>query len=162
MEASSETPAPGGAPGPRRRPHDPRDPRRRGDDRRRAPTPRFSRYTFFGGQRRAVRRDQEREGTYVDLYGRRVLLAVIWVALMNVGDSFFTLLHLQSGGIELNPIAERLLRTGRFGFVFYKCALITVALLVLTLHKNFWLARIGLWVAAGSYTLLNLYHLSLF
>jgi len=135
---------------------------RRGADRRSQPTRRLSRYSFHGGRRRDVRRESELEGTYVDLYRRPLLYAVLWVALMNVGDSFFTLLHLQAGGIELNPVAEGLLRSGRVGFVFWKSMLISVALLVLTLHKNFWLARLGLWMAAGSYTLLVGYHLYLF
>ena len=137
-------------------------PRRRGPDRRREPTPRFSRYTFFGGRRKNVRRPEEHEGSYVDRYRKRIVLLVGWVALMNIGDSFFTLWHLQSGGIELNPVAAALLRTGRFGFVFWKSLMIALALLVLVLHKNFWLARVGLWISAGGYTLLNLYHLSLF
>ncbi len=134
----------------------------RGPDRRRRATPRFSRYSFVGGRRREIRRGHEAEGTYVDLYGPYLLIALLWVALMNVGDSFFTLVHLQAGGIELNPIAERLLQTGRFGFVFWKCLLIGLALFVLALHKNFRLARIGIWVAAASYTLLVSYHLVLF
>ncbi len=136
--------------------------RQRGPDRRRRPTPRFSRYTFVGGKRRRVRRPEELEGSFVDRYGWGMVIAILWVAMMNVGDSYFTLVHLQSGGIELNPVAEELLRTGRAGFVIWKSALIGLALVVLTLHKNFWLARFGLWVSAGAYTLLNLYHLSLF
>ena len=138
------------------------DIRRTGIDRRGVPTPRFSRYTFLGGRRRDVRRPVEREGTFVDLYAPSVLAAVVWVALMNIGDSFFTLVHLQSGGIEINPVAQRLLETGRVGFVVTKSVLICSALLVLTLHKNFWLARVGLWVAATSYTILVAYHLMLF
>lgn len=134
---------------------------RRGD-RRSRPTPRISRYSLLGGRRRAIQRAEEREGAYVDLYGTGLLLAVLWVSLMNVADSFFTLVHLQAGGIELNPIAEQLLQTGRFGFVFWKCTLISASLLVLTLHKNFQLARVGLWTAAGAYTALVAYHLSLF
>ena len=109
-----------------------------------------------------MRREWEREGTYVDRYGLGVLFAAVWVALMNTGDSYFTLVHLQSGGIELNPFAQGLLRTGRVGFVAAKGVMITLALLVLVQHKNFWLARLGLWIAAGAYTLLNIYHLSLF
>ena len=81
---------------------------------------------------------------------------------MNVGDSYFTLVHLQAGGVELNPVAAALLGTGRGGFVLIKSVLIGLALCVLCLHKNFFLARIGLWTAAGSYTLLFFYHLSLF
>lgn len=135
---------------------------RRGPDRRKGPTPRFSRYTFFGGRRKDSRRPDESEGSYVDRYRTLVVLAVGWIALMNIGDSFFTLWHLQSGGIELNPVAAALLTTGRFGFVFWKSLLIAVSLVVLVLHKNFWMARLGLWISAGGYTLLNVYHLSLF
>lgn len=134
----------------------------RGPDRRGEPTPRFSFFSFFGGRRSQVRRTEELEGSFVDRYTRGVVCLIAWTALMNAGDSIFTLMHLQSGGIELNPVAEALLRTGRTGFVLSKAFLITLALLVLVLHKNFILARWGLIVAAGTYTLLNLYHLSLF
>lgn len=134
----------------------------RGPDRRRRPTPRLSRYSFMGGRRRGVRRTEEGEGSFVDLYGLRLWCLVLWVALMNVGDSYFTLVHLQAGGIELNPVAKALLETGRGGFVVTKSSLIGLALLVLAVHKNFYLARVGLWTAAGTYTALVGYHLSLF
>lgn len=134
----------------------------RGEDRRRAPTPRLSRFTFFGGRRRHNRRGDEREGAFVDLYGGRLFLIVLWVAMMNIGDSFFTLVHLQSGGVELNPVAKLLLTTGRWNFVFAKSILIGLALIVLAVHKNFHLARVGLWTAAGTYTCLVAYHLLLF
>ena len=134
----------------------------RGPDRRRAPTPRFSRYTLGGGRRQGPRRAVEREGSFVDVYGRRLFLLVLWIALMNVGDSFFTLVHLQAGGVELNPVARALLTTGRWNFVFVKSILIALALIVLAVHKNFHLARVGLWTAAGTYTCLVAYHLLLF
>jgi len=134
----------------------------RGPDRRRRPTPRFSRYTLFGGRRRKARRTEEHEGSFVDLYGTRLFALVLWVALMNVADSFFTLVHLQNGGVEANPVAEALLLTGRAPFVLLKSGLIALALVVLSVHKNFQLARVGLWIAAGAYTLLFGYHLFLF
>jgi hypothetical protein len=127
----------------------------RGPDRRRRATPRFSRHSFVGGRRKGHRREGERPSSFVDLYSTRLFLIVMWVALMNVADSFFTLIHLQHGGSEANP-------TGRASFVFWKSALIAVALLVLTIHKNFHVARYGLWAAALCYTLLLGYHLSLF
>ncbi len=136
--------------------------RGRGPDRRRRPTRRFSRYTLFGGRRKNIRRGEEREGSFVDLHGLKLWCLVLWVVLMNLGDSFFTLLHLQAGGIELNPVARALLGTGRGSFVFTKSFLIGLALVVLVIHKNFFLARIGLWTAAGTYTLLVAYHLLLF
>ena len=134
----------------------------RGADRRGAPTPRFSRYALWGGRRRQPRRKEEREGSFVDRYGNRLVFLVLWIALMNIGDSFFTLVHLQAGGVELNPVAKLLLTTGRWNFVFVKSILIGLALIVLAVHKNFHLARIGLWTAAGTYTCLVAYHLLLF
>jgi hypothetical protein len=131
-------------------------------DRRRQRTPRFSRFSLFGGRRRRARREHELEGSFVDLYGQRLWALALWTALMNAGDCFFTLVHLQAGGTEVNPIAAMLLGTGRFGFVVWKSLLIGLALLVLVQHKNFTLARFGLWTACGGYTLLFLYHLLLF
>ncbi len=134
----------------------------RGPDRRKNPTARLSKFSLLGGRRRQVRRDEEREGSFVDIYDFRLWCVVLWVTLMNLGDSFFTLVHLQSGGVELNPVAKALLETGRGSFVFTKTFLIGIALCVLVIHKNFFLARIGLWTAAGTYTLLVGYHLTLF
>ena len=59
-------------------------------------------------------------------------------------------------------VAAALLETGRSGFVLWKCGLISLALLLLTIHKNFAIARAGLKVSAVVYTVLCLYHLSLF
>ena len=140
----------------------PAGPAERSGDRRSGPTPRFSRYSLWGGRRRGARRGAEEDDTFVDLYGRRLFILVLWIALMNVGDSFFTLVHLQAGGVEINPVARLLLATGRWNFVFVKSILIGVALVVLAVHKNFHLARIGLWTAAGTYTCLVGYHLLLF
>jgi hypothetical protein len=137
-------------------------PGRKGEDRRARATPRLSRFSFGNGRRRGARRGDEVEGSFVDLYSSGMLAAVLWVALMNAADSFFTIVHLQSGGQEVNPIAGALLVTGRAQFVLIKSAIISVALLVLCLHKNFHLARLGLWVAAVAYTCLLAYHLVLF
>jgi len=135
---------------------------RRGPDRRVQKTPRFSRFSFRNGRRKGPRRDDEAEGSFVDVYDSGVLFALLWIALMNAGDSFFTLVHLQNGGTEVNPVAAMLLETGRTGFVVLKATVIGTALCVLCIHKNFHLARIGLWTAAVAYTLLFGYHLLLF
>ena len=132
---------------------------RRQIDRRRQATPRLSRYSFVGGRRRGARRAGEDVHSFVDQYGQRMWALLAWVALMNACDSFFTLLHLQDGAIELNPVAAWMLTTGRSGFVVMKSILITLPLVVLCLHKNFPLARLGLWLAAAVYTALVAYHI---
>ncbi|MBK7642034.1 MAG: hypothetical protein IPJ19_03130 [Planctomycetes bacterium] len=147
---------------PERRSGEPRERIYRGPDRRKRATPRFSLYSIWGGRRTDLRRTDERDGTFVDVYTTRLWMVVMWVVLMNIADSFFTLVHLQNGGVEANPMAQMLLQTGREGFVFWKCGLIGVALVVLTIHKNFPMARLDLWVSAGAYTLLLCYHVALF
>lgn len=132
----------------------------RGPDRRARPTPRLSRYSFLGGRRHVVA-GEEREGSYVDIYGTGLFATIAWVSLMNVADSFFTLYHLQAGGIELNPIAQGLLNLGRVEFVLWKSVMISLALLVLCVHKNFGLARWGLVAASATYTALFGWHLYL-
>ena len=132
---------------------------RRAGDRRRRPTPRLSRYSFLGGRRRGARRGGEGPHSFVDQYGLLMWGLLGWVALMNACDSFFTLLHLQDGAIELNPVAAWMLTTGRVGFVLLKSVLITLPLVVLCLHKNVPLARVGLGLAAAVYTALVAYHL---
>jgi len=138
------------------------DPVVRGTDRRRRPTPRLSPWSFRRGRRRGPRRAGELEGSFVDRYSRRLWILILWIAVMNVADSFFTIVHLQNGGIELNPVAAALLESGRAGFVIWKSTLIGVPLVVLCIHKNFALARLGIVAAAATYTALCLYHLSLF
>jgi hypothetical protein len=134
----------------------------RGPDRRKKKTPRLSRFTLVGGRRRKARRGDDRDGSFVDLYGTGLLLALMWIALANVADCFFTLIHLQSGGAEVNPIADLLLRTGLLNFVLLKSGLVSIALLVLCLHKNLRIARIGIFGAAAAYAVLIVYHLALF
>lgn len=134
----------------------------RGPDRRRTPTPRFSRWSFGAGRRRGARRAGEGRGNFVDRYGLAPFLLVGWVALMNVADTVFTMIHLRAGGIELNPVADVMLQSGRMGFALFKTALIGAALLVLCIHIHFPLARFGLYAAATMYTLLCGYHIALF
>jgi len=157
MEPAQHSPAPSGT-----IPIGVGDSGRSGTDRRAQPTPRLSRWSFGRGRRRGARRAHEVEGSFVDVYSPSMLAAILWIALMNAADSFFTIVHLQNGGQEVNPVANALLLTGRAQFVLIKSAVISVALLVLCLHKNFHLARLGLWLAAVAYTCLLAYHLLLF
>jgi len=135
---------------------------RENSDRRTRPTPRLSAWSFLGGRRTEPRRVHEVEGSFVDIYRSGLLFAILWVALMNSADSFFTIIHLQDGGLEANPLAGWMLLTGLVSFVLIKSTVISLALLVLCLHKNFHLARLGLWTAAVAYTCLLGYHLILF
>ena len=83
------------------------------------------------------------------------------VLLLNILDALFTMLWLQRGGTEANPIMAWLLEIGNSAFLVQKCLIVGLWLVLLLVHKNFRIARVGLWALTGVYSLLLLYHLFL-
>lgn len=126
-------------------------------DRRKRPTPAFSRYSIFGGRRASSGAD-----TFTDLYPPSVFAALLLICALNLLDAFFTLVYLQRGGSEANPIAGAMLEKSPTFFVFWKTFVLGNALAILCLHKNFRRARVGIIAGAGVYVLLTGYHLFLF
>jgi len=134
--------------------------RRLSVDRRSVPTSAWS--GLLGHRRRKRgRRDGESEDTYVDAFSRRGVLLLVVIFVLNICDAFFTMIWLQRGGGEANPFMNWLLGLGDNAFLIQKCFIVGLWLLLLLVHKNFRLARIGLWSAFGVYSLLILYHLAL-
>ena len=134
--------------------------RRESPDRRRGPT------RFWGallGPRRRLRGRRQGEGRdiYVDVFHRSDALLLVGILALNAFDALFTLLWLQRGGAEANPIMRWLLELGDHAFLIQKCFVVGLWLIFLVVHKNFRLARIGLWSLLGVYLLLLLYHFTL-
>ncbi len=134
---------------------------RRSLDRREHPTPMLSRYSFFGGRRAGPRRDGDDREIFVDRYGNRLYAAVLGIVLLNLLDAWFTLLFLSHGGVELNPLVDRVLAQGPEAFLLFKTLGIGVCAGFLTITKNFRAARIGLWIVLVGYSLLLCWHLLL-
>lgn len=132
-------------------------------DRRRKPTPMLSRYVFFGGRRREVRRVQQREGSFVDIHSRPIMYMVVAIVVLNLLDAGFTLLFLSHGGQELNPFVQVVLDFGAhpWPFVLLKTAGIGLACTFLVLTKNFRPAQLGLWAVLIGYTVLLGWHIYL-
>lgn len=134
--------------------------RRRGD-RRRRPTPMLSRYSFFGGRRRAPRRAEEREGAFVDVYSPRLAALLLVFFALTVFDSVATLYYLRKGGTELNPIARWMISLGNVEFVLLKGGLTALCVLFVLLHKNFRYARAAIVIGFAFYFALAIYHVVL-
>lgn len=130
-------------------------------DRRQSPT-RFRDTLRPPLQRAEARRQGEIDRLYVDRYrGSDVALLLIIFAI-NIADAFFTLHWVNRGGSEGNPLMDWLLSQGHMSFVFFKCLVVGGWLLVLTVHKNFRLARWGLRVLLIVYAALLVYHIFLY
>ena len=137
--------------------------RRQVVDRRSRPTPMFSRFVLWGGRRRAIRRDDEREGSFVDVHGPRILFVALVVIALNVLDAWFTLLFLSHGGTELNPFVQAVLDSPwhPWPFVLLKTVGIGVACAFLVIAKHFRPARWGLALVFVGYAVLLGWHLTL-
>lgn len=131
-------------------------------DRRRMPTPMLSRFTLFGGRRRTGgRRDGEQDGVFVDVHGWVLFSAVLAIVGLNFLDAWFTIFFLSLGGQELNPVIDWVLGKGTWAFIAVKSVGIGVCVAVLTITKNFRIARAGLISVLGGYSALLLWHLHL-
>ncbi len=135
----------------------PRDERRQREDRRLEPTRSWHSLLGFHRRRRG-RRLGERDNIYVDSYTRHDVALMLGVFVLNILDAFFTLRWLGMGGSEGNPLMDALIRTSDMIFVLQKCLVVGLWLLILVIHKNFRIARVGLWVGLILYAGILFYH----
>ena len=134
----------------------------RGQDRRRKPTAFLSRYSFFGGRRKGGRRPGDDRNSYVDLYSFRVWAFLSIFLVLNILDSHFTLIYLERGGEEGNPVAVKLLEAGMTTFLFVKAMGVGLAASLFCVMKNFRNGRLGVAIGLVMYQLLLFYHLTLY
>ena len=99
--------------------------------------------------------------TYVDRYHKTDVLLLTAVFALNIADAALTLNWLQVGGTEANPVMAWFLQQGEWAFLTQKFVVVGVWLLILTVHKNFRIARAGLWFLLALYASIFAYHIFL-
>ena len=97
-------------------------------DRRTRPTPRFGYYAFFGR-----RRD--------DRYSAPTFFFLVSITGLNILDSLFTMMIMDMGGWEANPIVKAAMDAHGDKFWVWKFALVSACLLLLCLHSRYRLAK---------------------
>jgi len=106
-------------------------------DRRTGPTPVLSRYTLWG-RRETFRRDADRErGGYVDRYSWGLLFLIVLIVGLNVLDALFTMMILDNGGWEVNPVVRSVIQLYGDGFWVWKFAIVSIPFTLLCLHNKF-------------------------
>lgn len=119
----------------------------------------LSRYWLRGRRQQAGRRGGDSEHIYVDRYTQGEVVVAAWVTLASSVDLGLTLLHLEGGGGEANPIMDWFLTLGGIpAFAAAKLVMTTVPVLFLLLHARFrgtWVALLGI---SAMYLALMGYH----
>jgi Domain of unknown function (DUF5658) len=129
-------------------------------DRRAQPTTFWSALRLRG-RRRGFRRAGEADRAYVDCPSPRVVVLLFIVVVASVLDALCTLLFLQRGGAEANPLMSLVLSHGEMPFVGIKMASTVIGAWFLAAHQYFPLAFGGLHVLAAGYVGLLLIHVAL-
>ncbi len=133
-------------------------------DRRGAPTPIFSRYTFWGGQRKTIRRGtDEKKHLFVDIYSARLLIAVLSLIFLSCFDGFLTLFLIEKGSvIEANPVMAYFMDYGALSFTLIKFSITALALTVMVIFKNLKITKYCLSLAISVYIAIIIYELYLY
>ena len=113
------------------------------------------------GRRHACRRMGEERNAYVDWLSPRVSGLALCILMGSILDAFLTLLHVQRGGQEANPIMALTLYHSDTTFIGIKMAATGFGVWLLAAHQGFLLAWQALHGLAGVYLLLLMYHVLL-
>jgi hypothetical protein len=116
-------------------------------DRRNQPTPLLSRYTFWGRRKEFRRKEDQEKGGYVDRYNPSLLILLILIVGLNFLDSLFTMIILDCGGWELNPIVRSAIDMYGDRFWIWKFMIVSVNVILLCIHSWFrHVKKVILWI----------------
>ncbi len=130
-------------------------------DRRNKPTPLLSRYTFFGRRKTVRRRSEQKLGGYVDRYSSVLFFVLVLMMGLNILDSLFTMMILDSKGWEANPIVQSVIQLHGDRFWIWKFFLVSFCLVLLCLHSRFRLIKGVLLALSMIYLVIILYQVFL-
>lgn len=111
--------------------------RRNFPDRRKRPTPILSRFTLWGRRKILRREEDQKRGGYVDRYSPSLLFFLLSIVGLNVLDALFTMMILDYGGGEVNPVVGSAIEVYGDHFWVWKFSLVSVNVILLCLHSKF-------------------------
>ncbi len=83
------------------------------------------------------RRDDQQKGGYVDRYDPRILFFLTFVITFNILDALFTMMLLEMGAWEANPIVQAVMDLYGDKFWLWKFSIVSFSLILLCLHSQF-------------------------
>jgi hypothetical protein len=109
--------------------------RRSGKDRRATHIP-FFKLLFFSGKRKNLRRKEDSGRiTVFDTYHPKLLFSILFVLVLSLLDATLTLILIERGAVEINPIMKYYITLGPVVFVIVKYGITALALiLILIIH----------------------------
>lgn len=97
-----------------------------------------------------------------DCVSPRSVRLVLFVLICSAFDALFTLIHVEQGGTEANPIMAMAMDFGPSQFVRAKMGLTGLGTILLACYERLWLGMICLYFTAMLYACILLYHAVLY
>jgi len=110
-------------------------------DRRKKPTPCWGWFTFFGQRRLFRRKSDQKKGGYLDRYSHILFFLLVLILSLNILDSLFTMMIIDLGGQEFNPLVRSFIELHGDMFWIWRFVIVSIALVLLYLHHGFILVR---------------------
>lgn len=119
----------------------PNDENRRGQDRRTNHKARLK-YLLFNGRREGIRREDDRNRVFFfDRYNPKLFAAITAILMLSIFDALLTLILIDNGSSELNPVMAYFLRHGLLPFIVAKYLLTSSGVVILLIFKNVFLTQ---------------------
>ncbi len=114
---------------------------RRGQDRRTNQRARLK-YFLFNGRREQIRREEDsRKVLFFDRYSPKLFAAIAAILMLSIFDALLTLILIDKGSTELNPVMAYFLQHGMLPFIVVKYLLTSIGVVILLIFKNVFLTR---------------------
>jgi hypothetical protein len=135
--------------------------RRSLQDRRKKPASSWSFYTFFGRRRKFRRKSDQGKGGYTDRFSPTLFILIILILALNILDSLFTMIIIDLGGKEFNPIVRSVIALHGDRFWIWKFMMVSGSLVLLYIHRGFRFLRPVLIAITSLYLVLVIYQIVL-
>jgi hypothetical protein len=101
---------------------------------------------LFNGRRERFRRDEDMGKAFIfDRYNQKLFLAITAILILSILDAVLTLVVIQRGATELNPVMAYFLDHGTSTFIVAKYVLTSIGVLILLIFKNVFLTKIKIY-----------------
>ena len=118
---------------------------RRGKDRRSNHKARLK-YLLFNGRREQIRRDADSRKVFLfDRYNPRLFAAITAILMLSIFDALLTLILIDKGSTELNPVMAYFLQHGLLPFIVAKYLLTSIGVVTLLIFKNVFLTGFNIY-----------------
>jgi len=122
--------------------------RRSGRDRRQKQI-KFHKFLLWGGSRQSIRRSDDRKRiNLLDRYEPALLFSIMSVLCLSLADGALTLMLIERGAVELNPVMRYYLTLGPEAFLMIKYGLtaLVIVILVFLHHITFSTHRVTVYL----------------